>query len=125
MLVIREEQWDAFVRASLASLQERVLAKARVDWRGEAEEMGADVFAARVRDAVQRAVQYGLSTDRAASDFVDLTFIWSDDFDVSHTTPWAEPILKADLDGAAKLTALLRRSERALEERIAGTARRA
>ncbi|TWT46213.1 hypothetical protein RAS1_26620 [Phycisphaerae bacterium RAS1] len=125
MLVIREEQWDVFVRASLESLRERVLAKARADWRSEAEEMGVDAFDSRIRGAVRRAVEYGLSTDRAASEFVDLTFVWSDDFDVSAATPWAGPILQAEMDGDAKLTALLRRSELALEERISGRTRRA
>jgi hypothetical protein len=96
--------------------QETCRQHARTFWPGQCDDLGEDGLNARVQLAIDRAAQFGIEAERDVARFLDLLFVWGDDFAESEPTAWARDILEDEtLDSPLKVHQLSFRTKKELE----------
>ena len=114
MLTIRKEQMSAFATAVGRNLECRILKHLKGVFPRECRRRGEASVRASVRAGIAAGRAYGLTDDYDVSRYVDLMFIWSDDFDTDPRTGWARAILTDDsLRPGEKLDLLMERTKAA------------
>lgn len=112
MLRIRPEQVHALRAASREELARRLLAHVREAFRERAPESN-DELLAQLRQAIGRATELGLDTDRELATYVDVQYAIGG---VPEERPWAADILgDASLPGALKARLLFNRAVERLD----------
>jgi len=111
MLVIRSEQMQAFSEQMLKRFEDRMA--------GYLAERFPDACAAKdepaVRESIQKGIErsrsYGVTTEYDIARYIELMYLFSEDFDTSIKTPWARPILEnPDLGSYVKMNELWERA---------------
>lgn len=102
-LVIRREQIEVLARRGLAHFIERALQHGRQYCGPQYVDLDDAALRDRVERAVQRALRYGLATERDLLRFVTLDLVFGAAFDGE---PWAADILAAPQSAAWKTSRL-------------------
>ena len=98
--------------------QETCRRHARAFWPSQCEELGEEGLVARVQLAISRAGKFGIETEREVARFLDLMFVWGDDFPELKRTAWAKDVLEDDtLDAPLKVHQLSYRTKRELDRK--------
>jgi hypothetical protein len=114
LLTIRKEQMSIFPTAVGRNLECRILTHLKGVFPRECRRRGEASVRASVRAGIASARAYGLTDDYDVSRYVDLMFIWSDDFSTNPRTAWAEAILTDQaLQPGEKLDLLMERTKAA------------
>jgi hypothetical protein len=98
MLVIRQEQLDAFSRYMEDQFAERAVAHLKSRFPAACAKMGEPGLRQLVRDGSMRAESYAIESERDTVRFLELLFIIGPEFDLpgkaSATASWARPMLE-------------------------------
>jgi hypothetical protein len=105
---------SAFAPAVGRNLECRILTHLKGVFPGQCRRRGEASLRASVRAGIAAGRSYGLTDDYDVSRYVDLMFLWSDDFDTSPRTAWAQSILSDEgLPPGEKLDVLMERTKAA------------
>ncbi len=115
MLVIRKQHKDAFGKVARDRFACRALAHCKRVFKADCEKMGDQSVRERIARGIDSADGYGIRKEHDVVRYIDLMFIFSDDFDTSRDTPWAKRILgHEDLGGTTKMDRLYERTRKEL-----------
>lgn len=109
MLIIRNEQLDAFVQASIRQFERRVLEHLRKFWPVRCARMGEEQVLSSIRQAVKRARAHGLEREIDIASYIDLVYLLGHDFDTNPETPYVGEILRSERHPARKMRDIYRR----------------
>lgn len=116
MLNIRPDQQEALEQTSEERFRAERRAHAARFWPDECAALGAEGVEARIQRALDDCAEHGITIERDVARYVDLLFVWGDDFAISRKTPWARGILEdSTLDGPLKVHQLSFRTKKELE----------
>lgn len=122
MLRIRPQQMDALAAASRQRFEARLLEHCRRCWSSQVAADGDDATRARIARAIERAGELGFDGQAEVAGYLDLTYVWGEDFDRRDDLPWVKEILaRTTLSPSVRMRQLEMRTERELE---AGSERR-
>lgn len=93
MLKLRQEHLKAFDAQAVSLFSSRAMAHVKAVWPAECAELGERAVAEMVRNSIQRAAAFGLSSEHDVVRYVDLSFILAGDFDTHPLATWTKPIL--------------------------------
>ena len=81
-------------------------------WPRETEKLGKQGVIQLIEKCVERLKKYNVVEETNIAQYLDLVFVWDEDFDQSNRTPWAAEILNDDtLDSSIKIHQLCYRTE--------------
>lgn len=107
MLVIRREQMQVFDEYASKGFEDRLvrhLAERFPDVCREREEASVRET---IRNGIERSKGYGITTEFDVARYIELMYLFSEDFDTNPETSWASPVLEdTDLGGHAKMDRL-------------------
>ena len=107
MLVIRQEQMQVFRKYMLEGFERRMLDYLAGRFPEVCPPENEKAVRESVRKGIERAKTYGITIEYDVARYVELMFLFSEDFDTSPDTSWAMPILKdPDLGGHVKMDRL-------------------
>ena len=116
MLVIRNEQIDAFSGHMEVTFINRVVAHLKEFWPEKCGEMGEEAVRESIHEAMDIARKFGIINEYDVARYIDLIFEFDWPADEKPDTPWAEEILNdAELDGTVKMDRLFEEANRILE----------
>jgi len=81
--------------SALRSYEDRLFDHCQQVWSMQTEQLGEEVTRQRVRGSIERAREFQITSESDVARFLDLTFVWGEDF--ARSVPWAAKIL-ADED---------------------------
>ena len=115
--ILRREQLDVLAEVYTAQkFEERLVEHLRQTWPEECAELGEIRLRRRVLDGVCKATEYGFSEESHVSRFMNLIFLWGDDFDSDDDRPRVREILHSKaLSARNKITQLIILAEDELE----------
>ncbi|MEO6046763.1 MAG: hypothetical protein ABIQ57_04760 [Candidatus Kapaibacterium sp.] len=97
MLIIRNEQMNAFREQSLTDFRARAEQEIRSVWLEICSVIGNDAVSASIDMAIERSRHYHLTTEFCTMRYLHLMYRLGFDFDMDDTLPWAGRILNDDL----------------------------
>lgn len=119
MLVIRNEQMQAFQTALQKQFIEKLMPLFTALWPKQTAQLGAG-YRRFIESSIDRAMSYGIETESAIARFVNLCIVWGPDFEKRPEHAWAMRILKdSNLRGAVKVNELALRTRIELKKRRA------
>src|ERR1700722_4186278 len=92
MVVVRDAQVRAVAQPMRAAFAERLVARLTKKFPDACAALGEEGTRAAIWHGMERADAHGLEVDRDVCAYVDLTFMFGRDFDV--TLPWAAEALE-------------------------------
>jgi hypothetical protein len=107
MIEIRPDQMEVFNARARASFLQRVLVYLREAHGSALSEISDEDLCERVRLQIGAASSYGVRTEAAVVQFIEMCFAFGDDFHSSPSYPEAERILASNSDGTRKMADLL------------------
>ena len=114
MLVIRPEQLEVFQRVANRDFEERLRRHLQRIWPETCLMLGAVEVDRRIADGIDRAVERGLGSERAAAAFVDVSWAVGEHF---YREAWARAIFaNRSLDAEAKAARLYAAADRHLRQ---------
>jgi hypothetical protein len=114
-VVLRKDQIVAFERAAAYQFLDRAVDELRQDWPEECARLSPETLRERVKTGMVKAGRYGIRMEDDILKYLNLSMLWSENFDASPETPWAGEILnRRDLAGSEKIHLLQYRSVRAV-----------
>jgi hypothetical protein len=117
MLIIRDQQMDAFEAHARRQLEAKILARLRQFYPTRCEALGEPAVVASIKAALERADTYDIAAPDALVLYVELTYHLGRDFDVDAALLWAGEILRdAHFDADAKVEVLYARAQFELGE---------
>ncbi|MHC4557344.1 MAG: hypothetical protein ACYTFW_09275 [Planctomycetota bacterium] len=93
MLHIRKEQNDELAKVQLKKFEDRMVVHLNKFFPEECEMLGDECTRQAIRQAHERAVGYGIVSERDVCMYTDVMFAFGRDFDKSRKLPWAARIL--------------------------------
>ena len=117
MLLIRQEQFDAFAAADLARFEAKMiehLQRVFPDWTMA---QGREKLADFVRHGIRRANRYGFRVELDVARYLHVMQTLGRDFDESPEYPWAGNLLKSDTNAAHKMDRLRDAADFSIEAR--------
>ncbi|OGP79419.1 MAG: hypothetical protein A2V86_01755 [Deltaproteobacteria bacterium RBG_16_49_23] len=116
MLIIRNEQMDAFSGRMAESFVNSVDAHLKEFWPEKYEEMGEEAVRESIHEAMDTAREFGIINEYDMARYIDLIYEFDWPADEEPDTPWAEEILRdSELDSTAKMDRLYEEANRILE----------
>jgi hypothetical protein len=92
--ILRREQLDVLAEVYTSQKFEEGLTKSvQANWPGECEALGEIGLKRRILNGVCKATEYGFSEESEISRFINLIFVWGDDFDTAEDRSQAREIL--------------------------------
>lgn len=88
MLKIRSEQFLLFSEAARESFEERLLLKLRKSLSEQTTDMAEADIRETISQEIEKARDYGITTERDVARFVILAFLWGANFDENPKHPW-------------------------------------
>ena len=115
--VLRREQLDLLAEVYTSQkFEERLIESARENWPEECNALGDVGLRRRILNGVCRATEYGFSEESEVSRYINLVFLWGDDFDLSDERPRVREILfSATLSSRNKISQLVELATEELE----------
>jgi hypothetical protein len=96
MLVMRKEQIAVLARPTMERFEQRAVKHVEKYFPDQVRSLGAQPALEGVRRCLERALAWGLSTERELLGFVTLAFVFGRDFDTDPALPWASRVLGDD-----------------------------
>jgi hypothetical protein len=94
--VLRREQLDVLAEVYTAQkFEERLMETMRANWPEECGALGEIGLRRRIMNGVCRATEYGFSEESEIGRFMNLIFLWGDDFDRDESRPQVLEILRS------------------------------
>jgi hypothetical protein len=94
--VLRREQLDVLADVYTAQkFEERLMETMRANWPEECVALGEIGLRRRIMTGVCRATEYGFSEESEIGRFMNLIFLWGDDFDRDESRPKVLEILRS------------------------------
>ena len=106
MLIIRREQKDRCAAQVRAVFEERMLTHLEAVFGQRCESMGRAGVRQMVRHGIEQAGSYGISAEREVCKYIDLMFIFGEQYDVDPALPWAAEILNDEHETPPKMERL-------------------
>ena len=94
MFQIRDDHEQAFERTAQENFEGRAILHLRANFAAQTAGCSDEALRGRVRDCIDRAGKYGLTTERQVMSFVTATYVAGEHFDTAPEHPWAFPILR-------------------------------
>jgi hypothetical protein len=111
MIEIRPDQMEVFDSRQAEAFLQRALAFLRETHGNSLREMTNEELRERLPRQIATAASYGIRTEAAVMQFIEISLAFGDDFHSSPDCPLAERILSAKTDGAVKVSELLAAAE--------------
>jgi hypothetical protein len=116
MLKIRPEQWEALTAYAARNFIDSACRHFKGVRPDDCDKLGEEGLRERVARGLEKAKGYGITLERDVLGYINLMFLWGDDFDTDPAIDWARPILAwSPCDGSVKANALIGRSNREIE----------
>ncbi|HEV7403997.1 MAG TPA: hypothetical protein VGO11_13750 [Chthoniobacteraceae bacterium] len=115
MIEIRPDQMEIFEERSRASFVRRAAAYLREAHEAALSAIDEPALEALIHRQSAVAQGYGLSSELAVMQFIEIGLAFGEDFHGARKYPRAEEILGSRRDGAAKIRELLQAAERGFE----------
>lgn len=112
--VLTNEQVMMFEREAAEEFIVKAEEALEEDWPEECEALGEEGLRRRVKTGFVKARRYGITEENDILRFLNLQFVWSEDFDTSPSTPWAGSVLNRQIAGKDKMHLLLYASQQEL-----------
>lgn len=109
-VVIREQQMEAFRRASRAAFEDEMVAHSRNFSPRLCEVIGEEQLRVALRRAIDRADRYGFTCRGPIRLFIELMFLFGSGFDTDAQYPWAREILHGSGDEMQRAQQLYERT---------------
>ena len=107
MLIIRNEQMEAFSKYELENFVNNMVAHVMTVWPEGYREMGELEVRESIYHAIDRAREAGIETEYDVERFIDLIYKFDWATDEEPDAPWALEILNnTELDGSTKMDRL-------------------
>jgi len=94
MLKIRKEQSEIFSQAAIKSFEDRMIQYLRQFFSQRYDEFGEEHVRGLIREGIANAATYQIIRECDVARYVTIMFSLRTDFDTSHETAWAAPILR-------------------------------
>ena len=94
-MLIRRDHIDIFRQHQLDLFEQRALLHLRRDLSQQTSHVSDGELLRRVRDGLNRAARYGLTTERLVMCFVDVGFLLGENFDSDPAYIWARHLLES------------------------------
>jgi len=117
MIILRDQQVEAFEDARLQSFEDRMFPHIRREFPAQVEDLGEAETREVICSGVEVAAQYGIESEQDVGQYILLMFVHDFDFDRSPETPWAHEILtRPGLTPSERLNALWERTAADLDQ---------
>jgi hypothetical protein len=93
MLVLREQQLQAFRKVAVERFEERLLAHVEKHFTAQSRRLGRAQMLVVIRHSLERGAVHGFTTERDACLYLSLTLRLGGFFDIDPQLPWAAAIL--------------------------------
>jgi hypothetical protein len=100
-IIIHKDQMEALGRVELRKFEDKMVLHLRQFFPQRCQELGEAGTRQSIRHGVERAEAYGLTAERDVTKYVDVMFVYGQDFDQDPSQRWAQVILT---DGSLKDT---------------------
>lgn len=118
MLHIRPEQMDALNDYMLSRFENRAYAHLVKCWPKQCAGMDENTVRASIRDSIDRAAHYGITTKRDIIRFLDVMYALSQNFDTDRRVSWAQEILNdSSLPPGQKMYRIWEKTKQTLKTR--------
>jgi hypothetical protein len=111
MIILRDQQVEAFEDARMQSFEDRMFPHIRREFPSQVESLGEAETREVICSGIEVAAQYGIESEQDVGQYIMLMFVHDFDFDESSETPWANEILtRPGLSAPERLNALWERT---------------
>ena len=117
MLVIRQEQIDAFREYMTRQFENQMLSHVQRYFHYDFQVLGEQNVRKMIRYGIEHSKSYGLVMEDDVSKYIEMMFAFGRNFDTDSAYSWAAQILKdEDLTGAMKMERVYKEVEQHLAE---------
>jgi hypothetical protein len=107
MLVIRTKQMQALAENMRKGFEDRMASHLAKRFHDRIAMMDELSIRESIRKGIERAASYGVSTEYDVARYIELMYMFTEDFDTSSDTPWAGLILEdPNMDSRPKMNEL-------------------
>ena len=93
MLVIRNEQMKALSEVMLKGFEDGMVRYLEKRFPQNCSPKDEPAVRESIQKGIERAREYGITTEYDIARYIELMYLFSEDFDTNHATPWANPML--------------------------------
>jgi len=93
MVIIRNEQMDKLGKDEARKFEDKMVAHLKEFFPDTCEELGEPGVRKSIRHGVERAESYGLVDEQDVCTYIDVMYVFGQDFDRDPECPWASRIL--------------------------------